>query len=211
MQPGAKERKTLLQLLLLVPRARFCVHSLSPKLSKLPNEIVKLLPNFPISTFQYLFHAPIRHWLILFMLKKKENKFLSLVIQNCIAWANHLVLSDLPLAVHDRSHWSGSRWSNLFTDGPVKVKMNPTPKEIRQRWCWPRKVGCRPPDQIHVMWFCSRPVHNQMESNLAEKLDSFLSSEGQLNGAEPSLHLWNVLQMRDVAKVHPLPLRLPQY
>ena len=28
-------------------------------------------------------------------------------------------------------------------------------------------------------------VHNQMESNLAEKLDSFLSSEGQLNGAEP--------------------------
>ena len=110
--------------------------------------------------------------------------------------------SDLPLAVHDRSHWSGSRWSNLFTVGPVKVKMNPTPTEIRQRWCWPRKVGCRPPDQIHVMWFCSRPVHNQMESNLAEKLDSFLGSEGQLNGAEPSLHLWNVLQMRDVAKVH---------
>ena len=51
-----------------------------------------------------------------------------------------------------RSHWSGSRLSKsrlyLF-----KVKMKPTPKEIRQRWCWPPKVGCRPdpPDPRNVI------------------------------------------------------------
>ena len=37
--------------------AAACPKSLLPEL---PNEIVKLLPNFPISTFQYIVDAPIR-------------------------------------------------------------------------------------------------------------------------------------------------------
>ena len=70
-------------------------------------------------------------------------------IDNCIEWANHLLLWI--------ASWStGSRLSMCFQSWPpplVKLKMKPTPKEIRQRWCWPPKVGCGPdpPDPRNVI------------------------------------------------------------
>ena len=120
---------------------------------------------------------------------------------HCIAWSNHLVTA-FCIKSYGR-HRIGSDYQQLIYIFPPSWPQ----RRLDEDDVDPQKLA-GPAQQIHVMWFCPRlpPVHNQMESNLAEKLDSFLGSEGQLNGAEPSLHLWNVLQMRDVAKVHSLQL-----
>ena len=148
-------------------KENFCCCCLSQELvarvAKWNCKIVAKFPNLNLSIYRWCpYKTFVRHsffWTA-FNLQLSMNKdLLTLVNGQCPLvnghWQLHCMGKSFAVVNCLLEYWVKiiNVFSKLTTSLLVKLKMKPTPKEIRQRWCWPPKVGCGPdpPDPRNVI------------------------------------------------------------